>query len=70
MIEIDEEATLSAAAKKVPNGPFITVDELAAYLRIPRSTAYLLVQRGEVPHFRAGRHIRIPRSALDNFGRP
>lgn len=65
MIELDEGATPAAVHRfQLPDADWITVSELAAYLRIPRSTAHLLVDRGEVPHIRVGRHIRIPREAV------
>jgi excisionase family DNA binding protein len=43
---------------------FLTVEEAAAVLRLKRSTAYELVRRGEIPHFRLGYFIRVPRDAL------
>jgi len=43
---------------------FLTVEEAAAVLRLKRSTAYELVRRGEIPHFRLGHFIRVPREAL------
>lgn len=43
---------------------FLTVEEAAALLKLKRSTAYELVRRGEIPSFRVGRFIRIPREAL------
>jgi len=43
---------------------FLTVEEAAAVLRLKRSTAYELVRRGEIPHFRLGHFIRVPRDAL------
>jgi excisionase family DNA binding protein len=43
---------------------FLTVEELAAWLRLGRNTAYEIVRRGDVPHVRFGRSIRIPKAAL------
>jgi excisionase family DNA binding protein len=43
---------------------FLTVEELAAWLRLGRNTAYEIVRRGEIPHVRFGRSIRIPKTAL------
>lgn len=45
--------------------PLMTVDELRRYLRVSRTTAYAMVNRGDVPVVRIGRgRIRIPRVAL------
>jgi excisionase family DNA binding protein len=44
---------------------FLTVRELAAYLRISRRKAYELVAGGEVPSFRVGSSLRIPREELE-----
>ena len=46
----------------------LKVPEVAAILRIPRSRAYLLVQRGEIKSFHVGeRSVRVPRGALDEY---
>jgi putative molybdopterin biosynthesis protein len=44
---------------------FMTVRELAAYLRVSRRKAYELVANGEVPSVRIGSALRIPRAELD-----
>jgi putative molybdopterin biosynthesis protein len=44
---------------------FLTVRELAAYLRVSRRKAYELVANGEVPSVRIGSALRIPRAELD-----
>jgi excisionase family DNA binding protein len=43
---------------------FLTVNELAAFLRVSQRTAYNLVWSGEVPSVRVRGSIRIPRAAL------
>ena len=45
----------------------ITVEELAETLRIAVSSAYRLVQRGDVRSVRVGRAIRIPVEAVNQF---
>ena len=45
----------------------LTVEELAETLRIAVSSAYGLVQRGDVRSVRVGRAIRIPAEAVDQF---
>jgi excisionase family DNA binding protein len=42
----------------------LKVREAAAYLRLPLSRCYELVQRGEIGSIRFGRSVRIPRQAL------
>jgi excisionase family DNA binding protein len=48
---------------------FLTVPEVARRLRISRSQAYLLAERGELPVLRVGKLIRIPQSALEAWVR-
>lgn len=43
---------------------YLTPDEFRAYMRISRNGVYELLHRGEIPHMRLGRMIRIPKSAL------
>lgn len=43
----------------------MTVDEVAAALRIGRRQCYEAVRNGEIPALRIGRSIRIPRAWLD-----
>ena len=43
----------------------MTVDEVAAYLRIPRSSVYKLAQQGRLPCQKAGRRWRFSRKAVD-----
>jgi len=42
----------------------LTVVEAAKFLRIGRNQLYDAIGRGEVPHLRIGRTIRVLRSAL------
>jgi len=42
----------------------LTVEEAAAVLRLKRSTTYELIRQGQIPSFRVGRFIRVPRDAL------
>jgi excisionase family DNA binding protein len=44
---------------------FLTIDELATYLRVSLRTAYELVYRGDVPAAKVGGVWRIRRAALD-----
>jgi excisionase family DNA binding protein len=42
----------------------ITVDEVARLLSLKRSTAYHLVNCGEIPSIRIGKRVRVPIAAL------
>lgn len=43
----------------------LTIEELSAYLKAPKSTLYKLVREGNVPCRKVGRHWRFHRSAID-----
>ena len=45
----------------------LTIPETAKLLRISRGLAYELIARGELPHIRLGRVIRIPRHGLEQW---
>ena len=47
--------------------PVLTIDELAEYLKISKSTLYKLVQEGKVPGQKIGRHWRFSRRAIDRW---
>ena len=58
-----ETKALDAGAKG-----WLTVPETAAELKIPRSRAYELIARGELPAVRIGeRSIRVNRAELERF---
>jgi len=52
-----------------PQDPLLvlTVKEAAGLLGIGVNSAYEAIARGELPHIRIGRSIRIPRAALERF---
>jgi len=43
----------------------LTIEELALYLRIPKSTLYKLVREGKIPSQKVGRHWRFRKMAID-----
>lgn len=45
----------------------LTIDQLARYLQITRSTLYKLVQAGRVPGKKVGRQWRFQRDAIDKW---
>ena len=46
-------------------GDVLTIDELSAYLKIPKSTLYKLVREGKVPCQKIGRHWHFRKGAID-----
>ena len=48
-------------------GGILTIEELSAYLKIPRSTLYKLVREGEIPSQKVGRHWRFRKEAIDRW---
>lgn len=47
----------------------MTVLEVAAFLRIGRTTAYGLIKSGEIPSVKIGRQIRVFRDDLKDYVR-
>ena len=48
-------------------GDVLTIEELAAYLKIPKSTLYKLVREGKIPSQKIGRHWRFRKVAIDRW---
>jgi excisionase family DNA binding protein len=46
---------------------FLTVAEVAAYLRIGKGLIYEMVRSGELRSVRMGRLVRVPREALSEM---
>jgi len=55
----------SPAASECPNHHLLTVKETAEYLRVPLSSVYYLVQRGQIPAIQIGGRWRIKKSSID-----
>lgn len=45
----------------------LTIEELAAYLKIAKSTLYKLSQEGRIPAQKVGRHWRFRKVAIDRW---
>ncbi len=45
----------------------LTIDELAAYLKISKSTLYKLVREGKIPSQKIGKHWRFRKGAIDHW---
>lgn len=43
----------------------LTIEDLAVYLKLSKSTLYKLCQEGKVPGQKVGRHWRFHRDAVD-----
>jgi excisionase family DNA binding protein len=43
----------------------LTIDELAHYLKVSKSTLYKLCQEGQVPGRKVGRHWRFSKTVID-----
>lgn len=44
-----------------------TIDELAQYLKISKSTLYKLAQDGRIPGQKVGRHWRFRKATIDRW---
>ncbi len=45
----------------------LTIDELAGYLKLSKSTLYHLARRGDVPGLKIGKHWRFHKAAIDTW---
>jgi excisionase family DNA binding protein len=45
----------------------LTIEDLAAYLKIAKSTLYKLAQEGKLPGQKVGRHWRFHKDAVDGW---
>lgn len=45
----------------------MTIDDLAAYLQVSKSSLYKLAQSGKVPGQKVGRHWRFHRKTIDQW---
>lgn len=46
---------------------FLTVQEVAALMRVSNMTVYRMVHAGELPAVRFGRSYRVPQNAVEAF---
>jgi len=44
-----------------------TIDDLVAYLKLPKSTIYKLAQEGDIPGLKVGRHWRFHRPTIERW---
>ena len=50
-----------------PSAKVLTVNELAEYLRVHRSTIYRLLKKGQLPGFKIGSDWRFNVEAIDEW---
>ena len=48
-------------------GEVLTVREVARVLRVDKDSAYQAIHRGQIPHVRIGRSLRVPKAGLLRF---
>ena len=65
LLSLAQDASLKEAS--MHDHEYLTVPEVAGLLRISRNLAYELLAQGELPSFRLGSRIRIPRDRLSNW---
>jgi len=59
-------AAHGANRSRTPDPPEVmTIDDLASYLQLSKSSLYKLAQAGRVPGQKVGRHWRFHKSAVD-----
>jgi len=46
-------------------GDVLTIEELAIYLKVPKSTLYKLAREGKIPSQKIGRHWRFQKRSIE-----
>jgi excisionase family DNA binding protein len=64
---IVDEKNRRAAAAILPSTTMMTLQEVAEYLRVTRSTIHRLLKRNQISAFRIGRHWRFNVEEIDNW---
>ena len=67
LLTLDLRRALSTSQARGVEGGVLTVDEVAAELRVTRGAVYALVRSGLLPAVHVGRRIRIAEKVLANF---
>jgi excisionase family DNA binding protein len=65
----DDELSASTEWERRGSAEVLTIQDVAAYLKLPLSTVYRLVGRGELPGQKMGRQWRFHKAALDEWFR-
>jgi excisionase family DNA binding protein len=64
---IVDERNRRAGAELPASRTVMTLQEIADYLRVTRSTIHRLLKRNQIPAFRIGRHWRFNVEEIDNW---
>jgi len=51
----------------VTDSEVMTIEELAEYLKVSKSSLYKLAQRGKVPGQKVGKHWRFRKATIDQW---
>ena len=63
----EQSRTGSDAGSAIPpRHPLLTIDDVATFLSVSTKTVRRMIGRGELPHIRVGRQVRIRWEALEN----
>lgn len=63
----DRSIRKSTVRRDTAQHDIMTIDDLVAYLRIPKSTLYKLAQEGRIPGQKVGRHWRFHKDTIDTW---
>jgi len=65
----EQSGDVSNAGSAIPpRHPLLTIDDVATFLSVSTKTVRRMIGRGELPHIRVGRQVRVRWEALeDNF---
>jgi excisionase family DNA binding protein len=58
---------LPSESKKDESDEVLTIEELSDYLKISKSSLYKLVQDGNLPGLKIGRHWRFQKAVIDQW---
>ena len=56
----------NAGSATPPRHPLLTIDDVATFLSVSTKTVRRMIGRGELPHIRVGRQVRVRWEALEN----
>ncbi len=51
--------------KSIQSERLLTIEQVANYLQLPKSTVYTYAQRGSIPAFKVGRNWRFKREDIE-----
>ena len=63
----EQSGDVSNAGSAIPpRHPLLTIDDVATFLSVSTKTVRRMIGRGELPHIRVGRQVRVRWEALEN----